>query len=38
METPKHIPTAAELEAQEKQRKADLREYRKQHPKPYYLN
>ena len=38
METPKHIPTAEELEAEDKQRKADLREYRKQHPKPYYLN
>ena len=28
----------AYYEAEDKQRKADLREYRKQHPKPYYLN
>jgi len=37
METQKHIPTAAELEAQEKQRKADLREYRKNRQKVWYL-
>lgn len=27
-----------EYKAEDRQRKADLREYRKQHPKPYYLN
>lgn len=32
------VPSAEELEAEDRQRKADLREYRKQHPKPYYLN
>ena len=32
------VPSAEELEAEDKQRKADLKEYRKQHPKPYYLN
>jgi len=35
---PVPVPSAEELEAEDKQRKADLREYRKQHPKPYYLN
>lgn len=28
----------SQYEADEKQRKANLKEYRKQHPKPYYLN
>jgi hypothetical protein len=28
----------AYYETEDKQRKADLKEYRKQHPKPYYLN
>jgi hypothetical protein len=37
METPQHIPTAAELEAEEKQRKAALREYRKNKPTAWYL-
>lgn len=32
------VPSAEELEAEDRQRKADLKEYRKQHPKPYYLN
>lgn len=32
------VPSAEELEAEDRQRKADLREHRKQHPKPYYLN
>ena len=35
---PVPVPSAEELEAEDRQRKADLREYRKQHPKPYYLN
>lgn len=37
-EEPVPVPSAEELEAEDRQRKADLREYRKQHPKPYYLN
>jgi hypothetical protein len=38
METPKHIPTAAELEAAELQRKRELKEYRKNRQKAWYLN
>lgn len=37
-EEPVTVPSAAELEAADRQRKADLKEYRKQHPKPFYLN
>ena len=37
MEAMKPIPTAAELEAQEKQRVQDLKNYRANKPKVWYL-
>lgn len=37
MEAVKPIPTAAELEAQEKQRVQALKDYRKNKPKVWYL-
>lgn len=37
MEAVKPIPTAAELEAAEKQRVEDLKEYRKNRQKVWYL-
>ena len=38
MEAAKPIPTAAELEAAELQRKRELKEYRKNRQKVWYLN
>ena len=37
MEQPKNIPTAAELEAEAKRKSMELKEYRKSHKKPFYL-
>lgn len=37
MEAAKPIPTAAELEAQEKERVKALKDYRKNKPKVWYL-
>ena len=37
MEQPKNIQTAAELEAEAKRKRKELKEYRKNHKKPFYL-
>lgn len=37
MEAVKPIPTAAELEAAERQRVKDLKQYREDHPKRWFM-